>query len=109
MPRLRWQARDPMTRLVALLEALSLAAETGRKDHERWLTARTLLLAKCVGRRCNSHLPALVDLVLRTPLVSAGMIAKELRVTPRAAQNLVTELGLRELTGRGRYRAWGLL
>lgn len=109
VPRLRWQARDPMMRLVALLEALSLAAEAGRKDHERWLTSRTLLLAKCAGRRSTSRLPALVDLVLRTPLVSTGMIAKELRVTPRAAQNLVAELGLRELTGRGRYRAWGLL
>ena len=109
VPRLRWQARDPMTRLMALLEALSAAAETGRMDHERWLTSRTLLLAKCAGRRRASHLPALVDLVLRTPLVSAGMIAKELRITPRAAQNLVAELGLRELTGRERYRAWGVL
>ncbi|MBN9270739.1 MAG: hypothetical protein J0J15_10935, partial [Mesorhizobium sp.] len=25
------------------------------------------------------------------------------------AQDLVGELGLREVTGRGRYRAWGIL
>jgi hypothetical protein len=37
------------------------------------------------------------------------MIAAELRVTPRAAQDLVAELGLREATGRRRYRAWGIL
>jgi hypothetical protein len=37
------------------------------------------------------------------------MIADEFEVTPRAAQNLVAELGLREMTGRGRYRAWGVL
>ena len=43
------------------------------------------------------------------PIVSAGMIASELRVTQRAAQELVAELGLREITGRGRYRAWGIL
>ena len=43
------------------------------------------------------------------PIVSAGMIADELRITPRAAQNLVTDLGLREATGRRRYRAWGIL
>ncbi|WP_245439194.1 helix-turn-helix domain-containing protein [Bradyrhizobium sp. SK17] len=35
------------------------------------------------------------------------MIAQELRITPRAAQDLVGELGLREATGRDRYRAWG--
>jgi len=46
---------------------------------------------------------------LSRPLVSAGMIAKQLKITPRAAQDLVAELGLRELTGRGRYRAWGIL
>jgi len=47
--------------------------------------------------------------VISRPLVSAGIIAKELDITPRAAQNLVAELDLREATGRGRYRAWGVL
>jgi hypothetical protein len=42
------------------------------------------------------------------PIASAGMIARELGVTPRAAQNLVAELGLREATGRGRYGLGGL-
>jgi hypothetical protein len=37
------------------------------------------------------------------------MIAAGLGVTPRAAQDMAAELGLRELTGRGRYRAWGIL
>jgi hypothetical protein len=37
------------------------------------------------------------------------MIAEELRITPRAVQNLVADLGLREATGRGRYRAWGII
>ena len=48
---------------------------------------------------------SLIEFVLSRPLVTAGMIAKELGVTPRAVQNLVVELGLREATGRGRYRA----
>ena len=38
-----------------------------------------------------------------------SMIGKALGVTPRAAQNLVAELALREATGRGRYREWGVL
>ncbi len=40
---------------------------------------------------------------------SAGLIAGELKVTPLAAQDLVAELDLRKMTGRGRYRAWGIL
>lgn len=34
------------------------------------------------------------------PIVSARMIAKELKITPRTAQYLVAELGLREAIGR---------
>lgn len=109
VPRLRWQAHDPSTRLLALLEALSEACAKGLADHDRWMRARGRLLGKVAGRRANSRLPALVDLVMSRPLLSAGMIAKELRITPQAAQNFVVELNLREMTGRGRYRAWGIL
>jgi hypothetical protein len=48
-------------------------------------------------------------MVLAKPLVSAGMIAAELKITPRAALRLVEELNLREMTGRGRFRAWGVI
>ena len=30
-------------------------------------------------------------------------------LTPQAARRIVLELGLREMTGRGRFRAWGIL
>jgi hypothetical protein len=46
--------------------------------------------------------------VIATPIASAGMIAAALGITPRAAQDLVAELGLREATGRWRYHAWGI-
>jgi hypothetical protein len=96
-------------RLAVQLEALAAAADIGLKDHDRWLTARTLLIRKLAGRRATSRLPALIDYVLARPVVSARMIADELGVAPRTAQDLVAELGLREATGRGRYRAWGIL
>ena len=107
--RERRQSRDASTRLVAELEAIAAAADEGLKQHDRWLLARTLLLRKLDGRRSTSRLPELIEYVISRPLVSAGMIAKELNITPRGAQNLVAELGLRETTGRGRYRAWGVL
>src|SRR3954447_25073352 len=102
-------SRDQPTRLVAFLEAVTLGAGQGLKDHDRWLLARRLLERKLSGRRKHSKLPALINLVLARPLVSTGMIAAELSVTARAAQDLVGELGLREITGRGRYRAWAVL
>ncbi|MBJ7405186.1 MAG: DUF1612 and helix-turn-helix domain-containing protein [Bradyrhizobium sp.] len=109
IPRERRRSRDTAMRLVAELDAITAAAEAGLKAHDRWLNQRTLLLRKLTGRRSTSKLPALVDYVLTRPVVSAGMIAEELGITSRAALSLVIELGLREATGRGRYRAWGIL
>jgi len=105
----RRRARDSTTKLVALLDGFAEAARSGMKEHDRWLLARRQLDRRLVGRRSNSSLPALADLVVARPILSAGLIAEELKVTPRAAQDLVAELDLREMTGRGRYRAWGIL
>ena len=85
------------------------SAETGLSDHDRLLNTYRGLQRKLIGRRSTSKLPGLVELVMRAPVVSSQTIAAELKVTPRAAQDLVAELGLRELTGRTRYRCWGVL
>lgn len=95
--------------MIAQLAAITAAAEAGLKVHDRWLNQRMLLLRKLSGRRSTSKLPALIDYVFSRPVVSAGMIAEELGISARAAQDLVAELDLREATGRGRYRAWGIL
>jgi hypothetical protein len=100
----RRRARDSTTKLVAILDSFTEAAKLGMKEHDRWLLARRHLDRRLVGRRSNSSLPALADLVVARPILSAGLIARELKVTPRAAQDLVAELNLREMTGRGRYR-----
>jgi len=60
-------------------------------------------------RRAGSKLPGLVELVLARPVASTGMIQTRLKVTRQGALNLVGELGLREITGRGRFRAWGVV
>ncbi|WP_352685192.1 helix-turn-helix domain-containing protein [Mesorhizobium sp. M0184] len=67
------------------------------------------MLRRTRNRRGNSKLPQLIDYVLSRPLVSSAMTEKELKVTTRGALNLVGELNLREVTGRGRYRAWGIV
>lgn len=109
LQRERRRARDRGARLAALIEAFSEGAARGLEDHDRWTLARRQLERKLVDRRSTSKLPALVDYVMSRPIVSAGMVAKELSVTSRAAQDLVADLGLREATGKRRYRAWGVL
>ncbi|MUZ75956.1 DUF1612 domain-containing protein [Agrobacterium vitis] len=105
----RRRHRDRETRLLAFAHGLLAAAELGLKENDRLALARTMMERKLVGKRTSSKLPKLIKLVMAKPLVSAGMIAKELGVTPRAALRIVEELGLREMTGRGRFRAWGIV
>jgi len=105
----RRRARDRATRLQAFLEAMHLGAVAGLKDIDRLSLARTQMELRFRGRRSNSSLPELADFILSRPMVSAAMIARHLRITPRGALNLVNEIGIREITGRGRYRAWGII
>ncbi|MBY3326698.1 DUF1612 and helix-turn-helix domain-containing protein [Rhizobium laguerreae] len=105
----RRRHRDRETRLLAIAHGLIAAAEIGLKEHDRLTLAKTMMDRKLDGRRASSKLPELVELVMARPLVSAGMVAKALDVTPQAARRIVLELGLREMTGRGRFRAWGVL
>ena len=105
----RRRHRDRETRLLAIAHGVLAAAEIGMKEHDRLSLAKTMMDRKLEGRRTSSKLPELVDLAMAKPLVSAGMVANTLDVTPQAARRIVTELGLREMTGRGRFRAWGIL
>lgn len=105
----RRRHRDRETRLLAIAHGLIAAAELGLKEHDRLTLAKTMFERKLNGRRTSSKLPELLELVMARPLVSAGMVAKTLEVTPQAARRIVLELGLREMTGRGRFRAWGVV
>ncbi|WP_376743792.1 RHE_PE00001 family protein [Ensifer canadensis] len=105
----RRRHRDRETRLLAIAHGFLAAAEIGMKEHDRLTLARTMMDRKLEGRRTSSKLPELVELVMAKPLVSAGMVAKTLEVTPQTARRIVMELGLREMTGRGRFRAWGMI
>jgi hypothetical protein len=105
----RRRHRNRETRLLAIAHGLIAAAEIGLKEHDRLALAKTMMDRKLEGRRTSSKLPELVELVMAKPLVSAKMVAKTLDVTPQAARRIVLELGLREMTGRGRFRAWGIV
>ncbi|WP_425467570.1 RHE_PE00001 family protein [Rhizobium glycinendophyticum] len=105
----RRRHHDRETRLLAIAQGFLAVAEIGLKEHDRLALARQMMERKLAGRRTSSKLPELVELVMAKPLISAGMVANTLDVTPQAARRIVQELGLREMTGRGRFRAWGIL
>ncbi|CAH2394092.1 conserved hypothetical protein [Mesorhizobium prunaredense] len=107
--RERRRHRNRTERWLAFFDAVVEAAALGLKEHDRLGMAREQMLRRTRNRRGNSKLPQLIDYVLSRPLVSSAMIEKDLKVTTRGALNLVGELNLREVTGRGRYRAWGIV
>ena len=89
-------------------EALSIA----NKDLDRLILARELMNRVAARTRSNSKLPELVNLFLSRPLVTVPLGAKLLKVTPKAVDLMLAQLGgalPRELTGRTRYRAWGIV
>ncbi|ODT77145.1 MAG: hypothetical protein ABS76_28255 [Pelagibacterium sp. SCN 64-44] len=103
------RARDRSIRLVAFLDAMSATADCGLRELVRLQQSRKLMERKLTGRRGSSSLPAVVDLVLSRPVVSAAMVSSAAKITQRGALNLIADLGVREMTGRGRYRAWGII
>lgn len=105
----RRRAPSRMTRLIAIIEGFEAAATIGISEHDRLMAARAQLERRTGNRRGHSRLPQLVDLVIAKPVVSTSLIAKELDITPQGALVLTKELNLREMTGRGRYRAWGIV
>ncbi|ESZ02463.1 helix-turn-helix domain-containing protein [Mesorhizobium sp. L48C026A00] len=109
IPREWRRARNRSDRLLAFVDAIHDAALAGLKEHDRLAMAKSQMERRLKQRRASSKLPDLVELAMSRPLVSAGMIQERLKVTKQGALNLVGELGLREMTGRGRFRAWGIV
>ncbi|RCW81870.1 RHE_PE00001 family protein [Phyllobacterium bourgognense] len=109
IPRDRRRSRDHTTRLIAFLEAVQISSMANLKEVDRLSLARMQMERKLKDRRSTSSLPGMIDLILSRPMVSTALISKELKISQRGALNLISELGVREMTGRGRYRAWGIV
>lgn len=111
--KFRWGPQQALgVRIDGLLGAFGEAAAFGQADLDQLSLARTLMLRRCEGRRGNSKLAELVDLFVSLPLVTVQLAAVRLQVTPQAVEAMLKQLGgslPRELTGRKRYRAWGIM
>lgn len=110
--KFRWGPHQALSlRIAGLLGALTEAAAFGQADLDRLTLARAVMLRRCEGRRGNSKLAELVDLFVASPLVTVQLAATRLEVSPQAIEAMLKEFGgslPRELTGRKRYRAWGI-
>jgi hypothetical protein len=111
--RFRWSPHQAQgVRLAGLIEAMQGSARLVDSDLKRLTLAREVMGRRCEGRRGNSKLPQLVDLFMASPLVTVQIATEKLKVTQQAVEVMLRELGPslpRELTGRKRYRAWGIV
>jgi hypothetical protein len=111
--RFRWGAHQALQlRLSGLIDAIAESARLADADLKRLGLARELMMRRCEGRRADSRLGELVGLFVEFPVVTTQLAAQKLEVTPQAVEVMLKELGPslpRELTGRKRYRAWGIV
>lgn len=111
--RFRPQGKEgALEKLDGFCQILREAMTIADKDLDRLILARELMNRVTAKTRSNSKLPELVEIFLSRPLVTVPLGAKLLRVTPKAVDLMLAQLGgalPRELTGRTRYRAWGIV
>lgn len=108
--RRRHMAETAHARIAWWLDAMRLGAEAAYRERHRLDLALQVAEQHTRGRRTNSRLPALLDLLVRSPLVTAPMASDRLGISQQAARSLFKELGaaVTEITGRQRFKAWRL-
>jgi hypothetical protein len=102
----------PVTWPIAFLHLVAEGARTGQRALDRLLVAAGKgrdLTASCDRR---SRLPDAVDALLRAPVLTPKALAARLRIAPQTGTALLRELAaaglVREVTGRGSFRAFAL-
>jgi Protein of unknown function (DUF1612)/HTH DNA binding domain len=110
--RYRYDNRSPLEqRLAGFLEWVRAGAIAGQEELKRLSLAQQVLGQVARSKHIDSRLPALIDMVLSRPLISAEIAQRELKLTSTGFRRLLKQLGssVKELTGRRRYQVWGIL
>jgi len=111
--RYRLQGREGgVEKVEAFARIVDEAVNQGEKDLQRLILARETMMRRAKDCRSNSRLPQLIEVFLSRPLVSVAIASKLIGVTPKAVDLMLAQLGgalPRELTGRRRFRAWGIV
>ncbi|WP_445504807.1 helix-turn-helix domain-containing protein [Microvirga sp. G4-2] len=103
---------EGLKKVEGFCQVVEEAVAIGHKDLDRLILARELMDRVTRTGRANAKLSELVDLFLSRPSVTVPLGAKVLKMTPKAVDLMLAQLGgalPRELTGRTRYRAWGIV
>ena len=92
------------------MKACLRAAEWGFKLHAHLTLAHRRLNEAAPRSRSTSHMAALINLLVRTPAVSAAAASRSLGITPHAARAMLNALEdlrlVHEITGRGSFRLY---
>jgi hypothetical protein len=110
--RYRYDDRAPLEqRIVGFLDWVTQGALAGQAELKRLSLAHQVLGQVAQSKHVDSRLPALIDLVLSRPLISAEIAQRELKLTSTGFRRLREQLGtsVKELSGRSRYQVWGIL
>lgn len=109
----KWQAdlvHEERFRLLAV--AITDSAIKTMGDLDKLVLAREVLRTKLVENfHRDTTLSKLIELFVEHPLVTVELAARRLRLTPQAIEYQIKMLGTampHEMTGRKRYRAWGI-
>ena len=97
---------------ISFLAFAGEAARAASRDLDRLHAAAAAGRALGEGRDRRSRLPAAVDLVLARPVVTPRGLAEKLGITLQAANRILAGMVeggvVREVTGRGRFRAFAV-
>lgn len=109
----RWQRHIEIEeRLTTLMAIFSELAKLGNADLDRLTLAQEVMLNKVPAKGRHIKLREMISVFVELPLVSNAILMKRLKITKQAVNYLLAQLGgslPQELTGRERYRAWGVL
>jgi Fic family protein len=97
---------------VAALALIAESARAGLRELDRLEAAAQKGKAVLAGRDRRSRLPATLAALLRAPVLTAKALAAKLGIAPQTASALLQTLAAkgvaREVTGRGRFRAFAV-
>ena len=97
---------------VVFMHLVADSARAGSRILAALRAAETAGLAFAAREDKRSRLPDTVDLLLREPALTAPALARQLGITPQAVLRLLARLAqaglVREVTGRGRFRAFAI-
>ncbi len=111
--KVRWDRHSPPAlRLASLASNLERSATLTMAELDRLILARASMERRSEGGPRRGSLKALADLFVEIPAVTVELAAKRLSITPQAVLQLMKRLDSArppELTGRSRYRVWGVI